>query len=281
MSAFRGPVLALLAALMACVSGCAKLDELRTEFVALRYVQSATAQVTGLPMQRAKAVRALDRALELAPDHPTVKRRAGVLYVAARAYDKALPLLEETAKTDDPRRKMLHAQCLLNTGEVERGTAICRKQLAQAAALRRGKSMNRLEYAVILNDAGYILADANVEVTRAAAAIKAALKLVPLDASITDSMGWVFFREGRMKDAAFYLERAVRLAGREHPEVLYHLGATYARLGRIADSERALKRALELDPDCDEAKAELRRLGRQLPRPTLARAPAPVPAEGS
>lgn len=281
MSALRGAALALLVALVACVSGCAKLDELRTEFVALRHVQSATARVTRLPIQRAEAVRELDRALELAPDHPTVKRRAGLLYVAARAYDKALPLLEESAKTEDPRRQMLLAQCLLNTGEAERGAEICRKQLARATALRRSKSMGRFEYAVILNDVGYILADANTEVKRAAEAIRAALKLLPLDASITDSMGWVRFREGRMKDAAFYLERAVRLGRREQPEVLYHLGAAYARLGRMGDAERALRRTLELDPDYDEARTELRRLGRELPRPALARAPGLSPAEGT
>ncbi len=279
MSALRGAALALLVALMATVSGCAKLDELRTEFVALRYVQSATTHLTRLPIQRAEAVRELDRALELAPDNPTVKRHAGALYVAAKAYDKALLVLEETAASDDPHSRMLVAQCLLNTGKVSQGAAICQRELAQAMALRHSKSVGRLEYAVILNDAGYILADANVELKQAAAAVKAALRLLPLDPSITDSMGWVRFREGRIKDAAFYLERAARLGRTEQPEVLYHLGAAYARLGRIGDAERALKRALKLDPEYNDARTELRRLGRQLPRPALAHEPGLVPVE--
>ena len=277
MTGARGLLAALLVAATATLSGCAKLDEMRTQFVAMRYLQSAAQRITRLPQQRAQAVRELGRALELRPEDPTLRRRAATLYVAARAYAEALPLLEGMPAADDPRTRVMLAQCLLQTGQSELGAKICREQLSRAAKQRAGKQINRAEYAILLNDAGYMLADAGVDLATAEAALSQAVKLLPREPAIVDSMGWVCFRQGRFREAAFYLERAVRLARREQPEVLYHLGATYARLGRLADAERALRRAIALDPDCEEAKVDLRRLGRELPAPGWAGLVPPQP----
>lgn len=276
MTAARTLVTALLAGAIAGLSGCASLDSMRGEFVGLRYLQSAGQQLRRLPVDRARAVRHLDRALALLPDSPTVTALAGPLYVEARAYEKALPLLAPTQEEHDRERTILFAQCLLETGQRERGIRVCRKQIAEAVALRRRKAIGGAQFALLMNAAGYILADANAELAPAQAAIKEAVKLRPLEPAFVDSMGWVRFRQGHIRDAAFYLERAVRLCPREHPEILYHLGVAYARLGRIGDAERALRRAQWLDPDYDEVKAELRRLGRELPQPQLALACPPL-----
>jgi tetratricopeptide (TPR) repeat protein len=73
-----------------------------------------------------------------------------------------------------------------------------------------------------------------------------------------------------MNEAAFHLERARRLAGTEDPEMLYHLGVVYSRLGRYNDAESALKSARRLDPGWEPIRKELRRLGRILSPPALA-----------
>ena len=87
MSAARTLITALLAGLVAGLSGCAQMDSMRREFVGLRYVQSAAQQLGRLPVDRARAVRRLDRALALLPDDPTVRTLAGPLYVEAGAYE--------------------------------------------------------------------------------------------------------------------------------------------------------------------------------------------------
>jgi tetratricopeptide (TPR) repeat protein len=275
----RAPAAALLAAAVMALSGCAQVDSLRREFVGLRYLQTAEQRLARLPLDRARATHELDRALTLLPDHPTVRSRAGPLYAQAGAYQKALPLLAETpdgtqgAEARGLDSTMLLAQCLLQTGQRERGAEICRKEIARALKERRGRDIGTAEFAMVMNDAGYMLADASIDLPRAAAAIKQALDLSPLQPAFVDSMGWVRLRQGRFKEAAFYLERAVRLAHHENPEMLYHLGVAYARLGRIGEAEKALERARYLDPGYEEVQAELRRLGRELPPPGLALAP--------
>jgi len=270
LSAARTLIIALLAGLVAGLSGCAQMDSMRREFVGLRYVQSAAQQLARLPVDRAGAVRNLDRALALLPDDPTVRTLAGPLYVEAGAYERALPLFALTDEDQDRQRDVLFAQCLLQTGQRQRGIGICRKQIAEAVGLRRRKAIGSAQFALLMNAAGYILADANADLGPAEAAIKEAVKLRPLQPAFVDSMGWVRFRQGHLKDAAFYLERAVRLCPHEHPEILYHLGVAYARLGRIGDAERTLKRVCWLDPGYEEARTELRRLGRELPQPLFA-----------
>lgn len=273
MRSARAPLAALLTTAAIGLNGCAQVDGMRREFVGLRYLQTAEQRATRLPLDRARMTRETDRALTLLPDDPTVRSKAGPLYVQAGAHQKALPLVTAAAEAREPHSAILLAQCLLQTGQRERGAEICRTEIARAQRERRGRDIAPAEFAMVMNDAGYMLADANIDLSRAAAAIKQALDLSPLQPAFVDSMGWVRLRQGRLKEAAFYLERAVRLARRENPEMLYHLGVAYARLGRIREAEKALKRARYLDPGYEEVQAELRRLGRELPRPGLALRP--------
>jgi predicted Zn-dependent protease len=78
--------------------------------------------------------------------------------------------------------------------------------MRQRAQARR----TRPEWALLLNDAGYILADANVHLDRAHEAVSAAMEAMPLQGAFVDSVGWALYRKGELVDAAFYLERARR-----------------------------------------------------------------------
>lgn len=268
----RTAALALLA--VVTLAGCEGPDGMRRQFVALRYLQSAETRLTELPRDVERAVAELDQAMELLPADEGLRERAGPAYVAGRAYDRAIPLLREQVLADRPEPVKRHfrvmlAQCLLRTGQTEEGIAICRAVLAEAGQLHRDGKMGAGEFALTLNDAGYVLADAGVELERARKAIEAAVDLQPLQGAFVDSLGWVLYQQGEYQDAAFYLERALRLSGREDPEMLYHLGATYARLGRLAEAETALRKARWADPSWPAVQQELRRLGRTLVPPLM------------
>jgi tetratricopeptide (TPR) repeat protein len=80
----------------------------------------------------------------------------------------------------------------------------------------------RPDHAHAHNALGYTLADRNERLGEARALIETALKLSPEDPFIMDSMGWVLYREGEVKEGLSYLQRAYAL--RPDPEIAAHLG---------------------------------------------------------
>ncbi len=261
------PLLAFVAALG--LSGCATVDRMRRDFVAVRYMQQAQDQLMSLPRQTDEAERALDRALALKPADEELQRRASALYVMARAWEKALPLLQGQEDLSREERILL-GQALMNAGQLEEGARLCLEAIEEAEQRFEAGQISRREWARTLNDAGYVLADANVELRRAHDAVRRAAETYPQEAAFVDSLGWALLRLGKRRDAAFYLERARRLSPVEDPELLYHVGVAYSRLGRYRDAGLTLRKAARLDPDREEIREELERLGRILPPPQLA-----------
>ena len=97
-----------------------------------------------------------------------------------------------------------------------------------------------------LNSLGFTLADRTNRYDEAFAYIKRALELRPDAAYIMDSMGWVYYRLGKMNKALDYLRRALAL--NQDAEIAAHLGEV---LWVTGDRERAREtwdRALELAP---------------------------------
>lgn len=80
----------------------------------------------------------------------------------------------------------------------------------------------RPDHAHAHNALGYTLADRNERLGEARELIETALKLAPEDPFIMDSMGWVLYRQGQIKQALNYLQRAYGL--RPDPEIAAHLG---------------------------------------------------------
>ena len=78
------------------------------------------------------------------------------------------------------------------------------------------------ENAAALNALGYTLADQTERYEEAEALIRQAYILQPGEASIVDSMGWISFRRGRLKEAAAFLQKAWQLDN--NPEIAAHLG---------------------------------------------------------
>ncbi len=261
---------ALLAILgLALLTGCASLNTMRREFIALRYMQEAESRLRTFPRDTSRAIEELDRAVALMPDDAELSRRAARLYTAARAWEKAIPHFEAQDDLQDQDR-LAYARCLLNTDREDEGGAICLKIIERVMQRRKQAGATRPEWALLLNDAGYILVDANMHLDTGWEAISAATKAVPLQAAFVDSVGWAHYRRGELKDAAFHLERARRHATEDDPEMLYHLGVVYGRLGRYGDATRVLQKAHRLAPEWDVIQKELTRVGRILPPPVRA-----------
>jgi tetratricopeptide (TPR) repeat protein len=83
----------------------------------------------------------------------------------------------------------------------------------------------------VLNYLGYSWIDQDMNLTQALEMIEKAVEAQPQDGYIVDSLGWAFYKLGRMEEAVETLERAVMLNPTD-PEINDHLGDAYWQVGR-------------------------------------------------
>ena len=118
----------------------------------------------------------------------------------------------------------------------------------------------RPEHAHAYNALGYSFAERNQRLPEARELIEKALQLAPDDSFIIDSMGWVLYRMGNLKDSLGYLRRA--FAGRPDAEIAAHLGEVLWALGERAEAERIWGDATRETPDNETLVNTIKRLKR-------------------
>ncbi len=102
----------------------------------------------------------------------------------------------------------------------------------------------RPEHAAALNYVGYTWADQRKHLDKALDYIRRAVKLKPKNGYIRDSLGWVYFRLGRLQEARRELLKAAKLADGD-PAIFDHLGDVYLESGQQKMALKAYRRALE------------------------------------
>jgi tetratricopeptide (TPR) repeat protein len=108
------------------------------------------------------------------------------------------------------------------------------------------------------NALGYSLAERGVRLPEAYQLVQKALQLAPGDPFIMDSMGWVQYRMGNLKEAEAQLRKAYAL--RSDPEIAVHLGEVLWQEGRKDDAQKLWREAKVKDPKNDTLKNTLQRL---------------------
>jgi tetratricopeptide (TPR) repeat protein len=95
----------------------------------------------------------------------------------------------------------------------------------------------------VLNYYGYMLADQGIRLDEAVELVKRALEEDAHNGAYLDSLGWVYFHQGRLKEAEEYLRRAVARSPSD-PTIREHLGDVLFQTGRndqaAAEWERSL-----------------------------------------
>ncbi|HEB50282.1 MAG TPA: tetratricopeptide repeat protein [Desulfobulbus sp.] len=196
--------------------------------------------------------------------------RVRILRVMKRE-DDAIRLLEKAVadrKTRNPDMFILLAALYQQQGRGNQGEKIFARALAafpdneellyqyglfldsSGESKRAMKVMQKVirlqpEHAAALNYVGYTWADRKVHLDKALEYIRRAVKLKPENGYIRDSLGWVYFRLGRLQEARQELEKAIRLSP-DDPAILDHLGDVYLALGRSGDALRVYRKALGL-----------------------------------
>src|SRR5947209_11942913 len=97
-------------------------------------------------------------------------------------------------------------------------------------------------------------AESGTNLDRAADMLNQAVKLEPRNGAYIDSLGWAYFRQGKLDLAEKYLTDATRLLPRD-ATVHEHLGDVLAKRGEVGRALDLYRAALKLEPEAkDEAK---------------------------
>ena len=103
------------------------------------------------------------------------------------------------------------------------------------------------DHAQAYNALGYTLADKTSRYPEAKQFIEKALTLSPDDPFILDSMGWVLYRMGNVKESLDYLNKAY--TKRPDPEIAAHIGEVLWAQGHKQDAEKIWRDASKDSPE--------------------------------
>jgi len=109
-----------------------------------------------------------------------------------------------------------------------------------------------------MNALGYTLADRTSRYDEALQYISKAYALLPDDAAILDSMGWVHFRLGKYEEALKHLTRAYDL--NSDAEIAAHLGEVLWVMGEKQRARKVLNQGLEKSPGDEHIVEVMKRL---------------------
>ncbi|MGA3237124.1 MAG: tetratricopeptide repeat protein [Bryobacteraceae bacterium] len=152
----------------------------------------------------------------------------GQFYEKAKRFDEMAKTLDEAEKlaaSDGDKIQVYYSRGAMYDHE--------KKYDASEAEFRKILALNP-DNANALNYLGYSLADRNVRLDEAYQMVKKALDLAPDQYAFMDSLGWVYYRQGKLDDAEELLVRA--LEGTKDPTVHDHLGDVYFKEGKTKDA---------------------------------------------
>ena len=86
--------------------------------------------------------------------------------------------------------------------------------------------------------------------------VKRALAVDPDNGYYLDSLGWAYYKMGRLEEARGELEKASGLAPRD-PTILDHLGDVYRDLGKLPLAVVQWRRSLEIEAGQDAVRLKL------------------------
>ena len=106
------------------------------------------------------------------------------------------------------------------------------------------------------NALGYLYAEQGTKLDEAAALIRRALKSAPTSGAYLDSLGLVYFKQGKLDAAIENLEQANHYLP-DTPEILLHLADAYLEKGLKEKALQTLEHAVRIEPDNVELRQKL------------------------
>lgn len=103
------------------------------------------------------------------------------------------------------------------------------------------------DYPDALNSLGYLYAEESINLEEAEQMIKKALQYESNNGAYVDSLGWVYFKQGRFQEAIQELEKAAQLL--PDPVIYEHLGDVYFKQSNLNKAKENWQRSLEISTE--------------------------------
>jgi len=222
--------------------------------------------------QREQAMRPLELALGVNPNLAEAKLLLANLYAQSGRFSDALGLAQDLHRADPKATRPLMLIGALQVAEQNPRAAIgayekslklnpqsveAYRGLGQAYSLLGEYDRAEENYrealklegndAVSLNDLAWILLEVRKKPDEALPLAAKAQRLAPSAGGVIDTLGWIHYRRESYGEAEKLLLQAATLAP-SNGLVQFHLGMTYAKLGRKDAAVSAFRRAVKLDP---------------------------------
>jgi tetratricopeptide (TPR) repeat protein len=171
----------------------------------------------------------------------------------AQAYSDAYDLLGKTLEGAPDSVDLLYDQAMI-AEKLDR-VDVMERNLRKVIDIQP-------DHAHAYNALGYSLADRNLRLPEARKLIEKALELSPQDGYIIDSLGWVLFRMGQVREAIVQLRRAFEL--RPEGEVGAHLGEALWTDGKRDEAQKIWSNLLKETPVNDTLQGTVKRFAPSL-----------------
>jgi tetratricopeptide (TPR) repeat protein len=201
-----------------------------------------------LPIDQEQGFSVLQDARVRLNDHPAILFALGCAYNDKEEYATAIPLFEEAkrhvAAMDSNATQpnlLTEAFFIYHGAAYERSGLIKQAEAVFKECLTHYPKSDRT-----LNYLAYMLAEHNIKLDKALRYINRALKLQSDNPAYRDTLGWIYFQQGRFEDALKEINTA-RATMPDDPEILNHLGDIYHAMGNREQSHFFWKRCFIMD----------------------------------
>lgn len=213
------------------------------------------------------ALEAVDDALEVQPDNVNLILYGVAVLRDLREYrDAESRLRKALERLPDNERVLFNLALVLH----ERGKD------DEASALMERIAQSNPQNSDALNFVAYALAQRGVELDRAQRLVMQALEVRSNDGFYLDTLGFIYFKQGKLKDAEEVLSRAVGSTGQD-PVIIEHYVSVLLALNKQREAVAILKSVTEAvvseEDESDKAKHDAKGRLKRLLKDLLERQP--------
>lgn len=197
-----------------------------------QYIESIWQQLLQVELQMAKyddVEHHGKEALKLFPNHPLLLFFTGHGFLGNRKYQDARGYLESALNAANQEQKPLLTQLYSNLGDVYNALEMYAES---GVAYEEAIALDSTN-AYALNNYAYYLALRKEKLAVAAEMSKKSNELMPDFSSYQDTYAWVFFQQGKYKEALMWIQKAIKNAEVVSETLLEHYGDILAKSGDI------------------------------------------------